>query len=531
MKVKRRIKGIFSSVLFSILIFSNLAHAQASGFQVKIDQITNLDFPQVEITLSVLNSQKLPITGLSNQNILLKEDGNQVDSFEFSTITNDDTPLALVILLDTSGSMKATNAQDPLGDAVASAAKLINRLNPGDHVAVITFADSVNVLQDLTTDKSALAAKLEGLNAEGATAMNDAVVAALNLLGNRSERRAIILITDGRPEGDQAYSFENALNLAAARLIPIYPVGFGDVDKTQLAKLAELSGGIEQIQPGSQGLEDAFNSILALFREQYVLKYESPSPVDNGMHQVEVVVRYQGESQSDTGSFQARLPIVLALRSPQAGSAVTDTADLEFEVDALNPVERVEVFIDGQLAQTFSGPPYVYTWESGGETPGNHAIRISAQDAAGNSEEATFDLIVEIKKQMGLIWLLGLGGLALVVIAVPLLLRSFKKGGPGTVQKGVLFETDGLNPGHEWPLNKNLMRLGRKLADNDIRLKGMDASRNHAVIERSRRGFCIRSQKPENPVLVNGEKVDERILQNGDLIQMGESIFRFENRR
>jgi len=530
MAVRKKLGIIFQSALYVLLLSTGLVFSQSFGFQVKVDQIVNQNFPMVEMRMNVLNAQSLPITGLTKENITLREDGNDIVDFSFSTISDDDAPLALAILLDTSGSMKATNASDPLGDAISSATNLINRLKPVDQVAVITFSDSVNVLQELSDNKSQIPAKFSDLKAEGATAMNDAIVNALNLLGNRSERRAIILITDGRPEGDQDYSFENALNLAASRSIPIYPVGFGDLDKIQLAKLAELSGGVEQIQPDSQTLDEAFNKILALFREQYWLQYTSLAPADGEMHQIEVFVTYQGETQSDQISFQARNPILISLANVESGQLLEGTVDLEFAVDALNPISQLEIYVDDVLAQTLTSEPFVYSWDTDSVPAGQHTIRVVAQDTVGNIQESIFAPTVALKQHIGLIWLIAGGVLIVLVAGMALLLRNRSKGEATAMQKAMLVEIEGLQPGHEWQLNKNMIYLGRKIAGNDIRLLGMDASRDHAVIERSRRGYCVRSQKPENPVLVNGEKVEERILQAGDVVQMGESIFRFEQR-
>jgi VWFA-related protein len=516
--------------LTCILLLSSIASGQSSGFQVKIDQVSTNTFPDINLHLSILNTQGFPITTLSSDDVTVKEDGKVVEDISLSSYTNDEEPLAVVILIDTSGSMKPVSNQDPLANAIEAASSLIDQLKPHDHVAVISFADEVTLLQDLTTNKSLITSVLQTLSADGATAMNDAIVQALNLLNNRSERRAILLITDGKPEGDQDYSYETALNLAAVRSIPIYPIGFGDVDKTQLRKLAELSGGIEQIKPDSQELEDALGSILALFREQYYLTYTSQAEADGTSHEIEILVNYQGESQSAFINYLARKPILIGINQPAEGSIVVGQVEIQISVDAFNPISQVDVYIDDQLVQTFSEPPYTISWDTDEYVPGEHSIRVIAKDALGFEDEKILNCAVELQQKEWIYWFIGIACLAALAIIIPLVLRS--RGGKkrGLIRKAILIESDGLQPGHEWLLDKNIIRLGRKLDDNDIRLKGIEASRNHALIERSKRGFCIRSQKPENPVIVNGEKVDQRILQEGDMIQMGESTFRFEYR-
>ena len=72
------------------------------------------------------------------------EDGvqQQVQFFESRSV-----PLDVILLLDTSSSMG-----DKI-DVVHEAARgFMKGLRPGDRGAVVTFADSVNVVQDLTSD-------------------------------------------------------------------------------------------------------------------------------------------------------------------------------------------------------------------------------------------------------------------------------------------------------------------------------------------------------------------------------------------
>lgn len=522
---------IIVSTCIVILLMGGTVYGQSnSGYQIKIDEIQTNMFPQVKLYLSILNAQGFPITTLTSNDIALKEDGKVVEDIALSSYNNDEEPLAVAILIDTSGSMKAVGNQDPLGDAIEAASNFTDQLNADDLVAVITFADGVNVLQDLTTSKSHIPGLLETLNADGATAMNDAIVQALNLLSNRSERRAIVLITDGRPQGDQDYDYDTALNLAAVRSIPIYPIGFGDVDENQLTKLAELSGGIEQITPDSEELTDAFASVLALFRQQYDLTYTSALDADGISHEIEVQVNYQGESQSAFVNYIARNPVLVEVTQPEEGNVLSGLVEIQATVDNLNPLEQVELYVDDDLVQTFTQPPYSYSWDSSSSVAGGHSVRITAKDVFGFEDERQTDFVVELPKNEWIYWVIGLAAVVALVIIFPIVKRRQGKKTMQSIRKAILFEIDGLAPGHEWDLDKNVIHLGRKMAENDIRLKGIDASRNHAVIERSKQGFCIRSLKPENPVIVNGVKVEQRILQPGDMIQMGESVFRFEYR-
>ncbi|HAF62207.1 MAG TPA: hypothetical protein DCK95_07770 [Anaerolineaceae bacterium] len=526
-------KHVFALLIAFVLIISSFTSVfgqSGGGFQVKIDELQTNTYPQLTLYLSVLNAQGFPITTLSPEDIVVKEDSREIQGVTLESYNNDEEPLAVAILIDTSGSMKPVGDQDPLGDAVDAASNFIAQLNEDDQVAVITFADEVELLQDLTSNKSQIPTLLETLKPEGATAMNDALVQALNLLSNRSERRAIVLITDGRPMGDQDYSFDHALNLAASRSIPVYPIGFGDVDKNQLKKLAELSGGIEQIKPDSVALSDAFSSVLALFRQQYYLAFSSQTEADGISHEVEVQVKYQGETQSALVNFIARTPITIEVTDPVADSTLTGEVNVNIDIDSANPLNKADVFIDDVLVQTSPDSSINFLWDTAQYVAGEHVLHIVATDTLGFTTEKDLTYIVELPRNEWSYWLIGLGVVVIAMITIPIMRRNKSAKAMQFVQKAVLIEEAGLDPGQEWDLNKNIIRLGRKMAENDIRLKGIEASRNHAVIERSQSGYCIRSLKPENPVMVNGTKTEQCILQPGDVLQMGESIFRFEYR-
>jgi len=71
--------------------------------------------------------------------------------------------------------------------------------------------------------------------------------------------------------------------------------------------------------------------------------------------------------------------------------------------------------------------------------------------------------------------------------------------------------------------------MGRKRDENDIPLKGLSASRYHAVILMTTGGYELRNLNPENPTFVNGIPIPDRIIiKNGDVIRAGESEFWFE---
>ncbi|MEO7674635.1 MAG: GGDEF domain-containing protein [Pyrinomonadaceae bacterium] len=83
------------------------------------------------------------------------------------------------------------------------------------------------------------------------------------------------------------------------------------------------------------------------------------------------------------------------------------------------------------------------------------------------------------------------------------------------------------------PLEREEVILGRELGA-DVRLSDSKVSRRHAMISRS---FNVESREAEyvlkdfgskNGTLLNGERVDEELLQNGDKITIGDQMLRFD---
>ncbi len=77
------------------------------------------------------------------------------------------------------------------------------------------------------------------------------------------------------------------------------------------------------------------------------------------------------------------------------------------------------------------------------------------------------------------------------------------------------------------PLNKTATRIGRR-SDNDLVFSNTSVSGHHAEIHMSRDGaFSITDLGSGNGVYVNGNKVQQHGLRDGDTIELGEVRFRF----
>lgn len=89
----------------------------------------------------------------------------------------------------------------------------------------------------------------------------------------------------------------------------------------------------------------------------------------------------------------------------------------------------------------------------------------------------------------------------------------------------------GENEGQElrFPLFKDRLTIGRT-AHNDIQLDTQFISRQHAVIVTENGITKIVDWGSKNGLLVNEERVSEQVLENGDIVTIGTTDFRYEER-
>jgi Ca-activated chloride channel family protein len=105
---------------------------------------------------------------------------------------------AVVLCVDTSGSMRATDVTPTRADAAAAAVRaFVDAVPDGTRLGIVGFASGAGVVQPLTDDKDAVRDAIARIPPpNGGTAIGDALAAAARLLPS-SGRRAIVLITDG----------------------------------------------------------------------------------------------------------------------------------------------------------------------------------------------------------------------------------------------------------------------------------------------------------------------------------------------
>src|SRR5207249_6026495 len=155
---------------------------------------------------------------------------------------------------------------------------LVEQLGGTDQVAVLTFSDTVQLTRDFTSERGALVSAIDGITAAGNTALYDGVGAAVSAASRAPlQRRAIVLLSDGKDEGGVSHS-DRGGSLAAAQAagIPVFAVGLGQsVDQAYLQDLANATRGQLFLAPSPQQLQGLYETIGTTLRQQYVLDLDA----------------------------------------------------------------------------------------------------------------------------------------------------------------------------------------------------------------------------------------------------------------
>jgi diguanylate cyclase (GGDEF)-like protein len=80
---------------------------------------------------------------------------------------------------------------------------------------------------------------------------------------------------------------------------------------------------------------------------------------------------------------------------------------------------------------------------------------------------------------------------------------------------------------HRIKINQTL--IGRSI-NADIQVNDDSASRDHALILKDRTGYRVADNESKNGCYINDKKVDESYLHDGDLLRIGNTIFKFLSR-
>lgn len=261
---------------------------QTRALKVDLQTTTRM----ILIPTVVKDRRDRPIKDLKRAQFEVLENGKPA---ELRTLEREDLPLDLVLMLDTSSSLR-----EDVETLKIAAKTFLQQLETSDRVAVYEFKREINQLTRFSNDRKAAMAQIDTLFSRGETALFDALERGLRDLGDRHRgRRALILFTDGRDSvyedpRDKANLMRDAIQLAQNREVTIYTLGLGDkIHEPSLERIAEETGGRFLYTDRASGLGERFAEIVSDLKNQYVLGMV-PQATRKGFHRIDVKVKVRG---------------------------------------------------------------------------------------------------------------------------------------------------------------------------------------------------------------------------------------------
>ena len=234
--------------------------------------------PQIELSLRDANRGFVDVTP---DDLVVTEDGTEqkIEGFEEAL-----TPVNVIMALDNSGSMKKS------AEGVKSAAKsFVTALPDKDSLGVVHFADTATLVQDLSKNRKNALEAVNDYNADGGTALYDALMVSLERLKHTEGRRVVVVLTDGVDENNPGTAPGSVHTLDDVRAAlkdtgaTVFTIGLGSkVDHHVLDELAAISGGESYYPENVVTLEANYHRVLENIRRRYIISYTSTNFTRDG---------------------------------------------------------------------------------------------------------------------------------------------------------------------------------------------------------------------------------------------------------
>src|SRR5258708_5044659 len=140
---------------------------------------------------------------------------------EIKLFRHEDVPVSLGIVIDGSASM-----HQKLPRVAAAALALVHESNPQDEVFIVNFNDQAFLDVRFTNDVHNMQQGLDRIDAQGGTAMRDAIRMALDYskVEAKKEKRVLLVITDGNDNASRC-SLADVVRQAQQSESVIYAIG------------------------------------------------------------------------------------------------------------------------------------------------------------------------------------------------------------------------------------------------------------------------------------------------------------------
>jgi Ca-activated chloride channel family protein len=250
------------------------------------------------ITVTVRDADGHLVGDLPREAFQVFDNGERQDVTQF---TRERVPVSLGVLLDISDSM--------FGRRIADARSAVDRflfeqLDHDDEFFILAFNHRPHVLTTWTQAPSIVREALDGLKPTGGTAVYDAVLEGMPLIGTRNrERGALLIVSDGEDTASTAMLKDVRFALRRSQAF-VYAIAIDPPDDRRpinrrvnpatLREITDESGGRTEVVQNSNEIAAASARIADELNHQYVIGYTPRQGGDGQFHSIRV--RVQGNN-------------------------------------------------------------------------------------------------------------------------------------------------------------------------------------------------------------------------------------------
>lgn len=247
----------------------------------------NVDVDAVQVTVTVTDDRGEFVSGLPQSAFQVFEDGRLQPISHFMS---ENVPLELVVVLDISASMKAA-----MPKLKAAAKGFLGAVPPEHPVTLLGFNDSIFALTRRTMNPADRIRAVDRLAPWGATALYDAILRGLDILGRQVGRKAVVVFSDGEDQGSHVVLEDVEARLQTSD-VTLYMIGQGrgitqEYLRRVMQRLATPTGGRTSFTDQIDELQGVFNELLDELSNQYLIGYQPTNTArDSEWREIKIVV-------------------------------------------------------------------------------------------------------------------------------------------------------------------------------------------------------------------------------------------------
>jgi Ca-activated chloride channel family protein len=272
-------------------------------------------FPNVSVVFRAEKNNGDPVFGLGIDDMNVAENGEECEVISLCELSKK-KPINIGVVLDHSGSMYYDEKQlwemgiDPWFDLdydsegfpiwpegyVAPIDMAKEALNSfvatfnfeKDKIGVVGFSSEVDKVIKPSKNEKKIKKMINSMEADGSTAFYDALIRGVEIVSDSDELSVLVALTDGNDNNSKS-AYEDVVELAQEKEIPIYLIGLGDVNTDSLQMLANATDGQFFYANSASALTEIYEKISTKLQAFYDMVYRSPNlEADAGERTLEI---------------------------------------------------------------------------------------------------------------------------------------------------------------------------------------------------------------------------------------------------